>query len=55
MGTKMLESASKRGIKLLNSHLELETTLRSGLRWKRWAAKFARPTGYLRKRYKQYG
>ena len=28
MGTKMLESASKRGIKLLNSHLELETNLK---------------------------
>ena len=25
MGTRMLESASKRGIKLINSHLELET------------------------------
>jgi hypothetical protein len=28
MGTKMLESASKRGIKLINSHLELETNLK---------------------------
>jgi hypothetical protein len=28
MGTKMLASASKRGIKLLNSHVELETNLK---------------------------
>lgn len=28
MGTKMLESASRRGIKLINSHLELETNLK---------------------------
>jgi hypothetical protein len=28
MGTKMLESASKRGIKLINSHLELETNVK---------------------------
>jgi hypothetical protein len=28
MGTKMLESASRRGIKMINSHLELETNLK---------------------------
>ena len=28
MGTKMLESASKRGIKMINSHLELETNVK---------------------------
>ena len=28
MGTRMLESASKRGIKLINSHLELETNVK---------------------------
>jgi hypothetical protein len=28
MGTKMLESASKRGIKMINSHLEIETNVK---------------------------
>lgn len=42
MGTKMLESASKRGIKLINSHLELETNVKVRAEMEKMGGKVAK-------------
>jgi hypothetical protein len=48
MGTKMLETASRRGIRMINSHLELETNTKV-------RAEMERMGGAVWKRYRIYG
>jgi hypothetical protein len=49
MGTKMLESASKRGIKLINSHLELETNVKVRAEMEKMGGKVAKTYRIFRK------
>jgi hypothetical protein len=49
MGTKMLHSASKRGIKLINSHLELETNVKVRAEMERMGGKVCKTYRIYRK------